>query len=317
MDINRHRQYLLLILKDIFNDSLTGSCLAFKGGTSLMFLYDLPRFSVDLDFNLLDLKKERAVFGRIKEIAGRYGTISDDQVKFFGPVVVLDYAKGERKLKIEVSNREYGNSYETRNCAGISMKVMKKEDMFAHKLCALSDRKNITGRDVFDIWFFLQDKTSINRGIVESRTGMSLEEYVSSCKDLISKVSERKIMQDIGELLSPGMKDFVRKRLKQETITLLDIFREYPLISETSPQPMTIAGAVVSKRKDGDAYVKAKVSGHDCLSEIITGEDYDYYKNLSSAAEKRKCAENLARKYYSDWWRRTCSKKDRKSVLKR
>ena len=57
VDINRHRFFLVQILKDIYTDLELANCLGFKGGNALMFLYDLPRFSVDLDFNLLDFSK--------------------------------------------------------------------------------------------------------------------------------------------------------------------------------------------------------------------------------------------------------------------
>ncbi len=49
MDLNKHKMYMLRILKDIYTDSELNNLLGFKGGTALMFLYDLPRFSVDLD----------------------------------------------------------------------------------------------------------------------------------------------------------------------------------------------------------------------------------------------------------------------------
>ena len=57
MDINRHRFFLVQILKDIYSDIELAKYLGFKGGTALMFFYDLPRFSVDLDFNLIDTEK--------------------------------------------------------------------------------------------------------------------------------------------------------------------------------------------------------------------------------------------------------------------
>ena len=53
---------------------------------------------------------------------------------------MLEYGIGERKLKIEISNRLYDNHYEIKNYLGLLMRVMVKEDMFAHKLCALLDR---------------------------------------------------------------------------------------------------------------------------------------------------------------------------------
>ena len=58
IDINRHKFFMVQILKDLFSDIELAGCLGFKGGTALMFFYELPRFSVDLDFNLIDMEKE-------------------------------------------------------------------------------------------------------------------------------------------------------------------------------------------------------------------------------------------------------------------
>jgi predicted nucleotidyltransferase component of viral defense system len=54
ISVNKHKFFLFQILKDVYSDIELANCLGFKGGTALMFFYDLPRFSVDLDFNLLD-----------------------------------------------------------------------------------------------------------------------------------------------------------------------------------------------------------------------------------------------------------------------
>ena len=121
----------------------------------------------------------------------KYGDIHDEALKFFGSVFVLDYGQDERKLKVEISNRQYNNHYEIKNLLGIDMKVLVKSDMFAHKLCALLDRNEITGRDVFDCWFFLNSQTPINASIVESRMGMPLQEYIQHCIDTLGQVSDK------------------------------------------------------------------------------------------------------------------------------
>lgn len=63
------------ILGLIFRDKDLCRLLAFKGGTALMFFHNLPRFSTDLDFNLLDPTKEREVFAKVRGILQRFGTI--------------------------------------------------------------------------------------------------------------------------------------------------------------------------------------------------------------------------------------------------
>lgn len=222
---------MLQLLKDIFSDVLLSSVLAFKGGTATMFFHNLPRFSTDLDFNLLDPQKEEEVYERVRKIVLKYGKIHDEATKHYGIIIVLDYGIGERKLKIEISNRQYENHYEIRNYLGLQMRVMVKEDMFAHKLCALLDRTEITSRDVFDCWFFLKERTSINKAIVESRMGMPIEEYLDKCIESVQDISEKSLISGLGELAEGEMKNFVRHGLKDELISLMTMFKAFPSFS--------------------------------------------------------------------------------------
>lgn len=228
MDTNKHKLFMLQLLKDIFDDAQLSSVLAFKGGTATMFFHNLPRFSTDLDFNLLEPEKEKEVYDRVRKIVLKYGKIHDEAIKHYGTIIVLDYGLGERKLKIEISNRLYENHYEIRNYLGLQMRVMVKEDMFAHKLCALLDRTEITSRDVFDCWFFLKERTSINKAIVESRMGMPIEEYLDKCIERVQDISEKSLISGLGELTEGEMKNFVRHGLKDELISLLTMFKAFP-----------------------------------------------------------------------------------------
>lgn len=195
-----------------------------------MFFYGLPRFSVDLDFNLLDVSKEDFVFQKVREIIMKYGKIHDEAKKFFGIICVFDYGAGERKLKIEISNRNFGDHYEVKNLMGVNMQVMVAPDMFAHKLCALLDRTAMANRDIFDCWFFMNNKTPVNRQIVEMRMQMSLSEYLQKCIDAIGGESDKSILNGLGEILNEDMKKFVRSKLRTDTITLLEFYKQYPIL---------------------------------------------------------------------------------------
>jgi len=232
VNINKHKFFLLQILKDICSDIELASCLGFKGGTALMFFYDLPRFSVDLDFNLLDIVKEKIIYEKVRNILLKYGKIYDEAIKFYGPIIVLDYGVGERKLKVEISNRQWNNHYEIKNLLGINMKVMVASDMFAHKLCAMLDRNEITNRDIFDTWFFMKNRTAINKAIVEERMEMNFAEYVQQCIDQLETMSDKGMLNGLGELMDEEMKKFVRTKLRTETISLLKFYKEFPVLSE-------------------------------------------------------------------------------------
>lgn len=229
IDLNKHKFLLVQILKDIYSDIQISNRLGFKGGTALMFFYDLPRFSVDLDFNLLDKNQEDMVYNRVRKILLKYGSIHDEAKKFYGPLVVLNYGHTERNLKVEISNRTFENRYEIKNFLGINIKVMVLEDMFAHKLCALLDRKSIANRDLFDCWFFLEKRTPINNNIVESRMKMPFTDYIQKCIDLLESMSDKGLLQGLGELMDNSLKHFVQNEMKRETISLLKIYKEFPV----------------------------------------------------------------------------------------
>lgn len=229
MNKDKHKLYMAQILGLIFRDKELCRLLAFKGGTALMFFHGLPRFSTDLDFNLLDPTKEREVFTKVRSILQRFGTIDDEAIKHYGILLVLNYGKGERMLKVEISNRQYDNHYEIRNLAGTDIRVMKMPDMFAHKLCAMGER--ISPRDVFDCWFFLNRHTEINEQIVMERTGMGVSDYALACVEKLRTASPKMLMQGLGEVIDNKTKAFVRTKLIEETAMALELFAAIPLIA--------------------------------------------------------------------------------------
>jgi len=229
IDINKHKFFMMQILKDIYNDIELSSALGFKGGTALLFFHDLPRFSVDLDFNLLDLSKEDLVYQKLRALLLLHGGIFDEAKKNFSTVIVLNYGMGERKLKVEISKRNFGDRYEIKNFLGVWMKVMTEPDMFAHKLCALTDRTATANRDIFDCWFFLNRRTPINRTIVESRMQVSLENHIQTCIELLEKKSYTGLLNGLGELMDDETKKFVKTKLRTETISLLKFYQSFPI----------------------------------------------------------------------------------------
>lgn len=229
LEINRHKFFLVQILKDIYADIELAATLGFKGGTAMMFFYDLPRFSVDLDFNLITRDNQDLVYEKVRSILLKYGKIADEAKKFYGPVLVLDYGAGERKLKVEISNREFDNQYEIKNFLGINIMVMAEADMFAHKVCALLDRNSLTNRDIFDSWFFMQRQTPINTKLVEARMQMPYADYMQNCIDKLESLSDRGLLQGLGELMDPEIKTFVRTKLRKEAISLFRFYKEFPV----------------------------------------------------------------------------------------
>jgi len=226
LNTTTHKNILIKILKDIYTDSTIGPILGFKGGTAVYLFYNLNRFSVDLDFDLLDAEKEDYVFEQVKNILKNYGTIKEAEKKRFNLFYVLAYddkVPGAQNIKVEINRREFGSKYEVKSYLGISMKIMVHEDMFAHKLCALYERIGKTNRDIFDVWYFLQNEWPVNKKIVEERTKMSFKEFLQKCINSLGKMTDQNILSGMGELLDAKQKDWVKAKLRTETIFLLKL----------------------------------------------------------------------------------------------
>lgn len=223
LDIATHKTILFQILKHIYADTSISPYLGFKGGTAALMFYELDRFSVDLDFDLLDESKEDYVFERVIKIAEKYGTIKETHKKRFSLFCMISYDDKSRNIKIEINKRSFGSSYEIKSYLGVSMQVMVLEDMFAHKLMAMYERIGATSRDIYDVWFFLHSRSPINKTIVDNRSGLPFHELVNKCIDQLEKTDNRRILQGLGELLTPKQKDWVRENLKEETIALLKL----------------------------------------------------------------------------------------------
>lgn len=227
LDRNIHRSILLRILKEIFADASLGPLLGFKGGTAAHFFYDLGRFSLDLDFDLLDESREDYVFGRIGQIVKDFGKIKESRKKRFSLFFILSYEDEAPNIKIEINRRIFGSRYEIKSYLGISMLVMVREDMFAHKIVAMFERMGRANRDIFDVWFFLKNNLPINREIVEKRTGMAFKDFLGKCIDSLEKTPDRGILAGMGELLDKKQKTWVKTNLRKDTIFLLKLMLEH------------------------------------------------------------------------------------------
>ncbi len=223
LNAEKHKGILIRILKDIYTDNTLGPVLGFKGGTAALLFYDLSRFSIDLDFDLLDSKQEDYVFERVGKIVAAYGKIKEQKKKHFTLFYELSYSEADHNIKVEINRRNFGSKYEAMNYFGISIKVMVKADMFANKLAALYERAERANRDIFDIWFFMQNNWPINKELVEKRLNMIFKESLAKCIEKLEKVSGRTILSGMGELLDAKQKVWAKAKLKVEAIFLLKV----------------------------------------------------------------------------------------------
>lgn len=212
---------MVRILKDIYSDAKIAPWLGFKGGTACLLFYDLPRYSVDMDLDLLDEEKKEMAFLKVKEIAEKYAEIKEAYQKRNTIFLLLSYGEKDHNIKIEISTRNLGNHFEVLNYLGIPMKVMVKKDMFANKLVALLGRKTTASRDIFDLHYFFSQNWDISAEIIKQRTGKSPDEYSKDCLKLIEKFNNKNILHGLGELMDEKQKNWVRKNLKKDLLFLI------------------------------------------------------------------------------------------------
>jgi len=226
LDQDVHQSILLQILKDIYTDTSFGPLLGFKGGTAAHFFYNLGRFSVDLDFDLLNEAQEDLVFEKGERILRGYGTLKEKRRKQHTLFFLLSYDEKAPNIKVEVNRRSFGSRFELKNYLGISMLVMVKEDMFAHKLVAMLERTKAANRDVFDVWHFLKNNWPVNKEIVEKRAETSFKDHLKKCITFVESVGDRAILSGMGELLDEKQKAWARIHLKKDTVFLLKVRSE-------------------------------------------------------------------------------------------
>ena len=226
VNIDLHKSIFINILREIYSDPILRNILGFKGGTAALLFYELPRFSVDLDFDILDQEKKESVFERLKEILPHFGTLRQADVKRYTLFFILNYQKGERNLKVEVSKRPSKSEFVLKNYLGISMLVMKEEDMAAGKLSALLTRKRFATRDIFDLWFFLKSNWQINKDLVLEKTGMSLTDALKKAQNQVKKVKKTELLAGLGELIDYKQKAWAKEKLIDEVIFQLRLYQK-------------------------------------------------------------------------------------------
>lgn len=223
-ETDKHKQVLTEILIEIVK-YLNGK-VAFKGGTAAMLFYNLSRMSLDLDFDILEELSEEEI-DNLKIIIKKHGKIKEFRDKKFTLFFLLDYEKNYPNIKLEFNRRIWkNNSYETVWLMGVGIKIADKKTMFSNKLVALSERKTIVARDLFDIHYFLKLNYPFNEELIKERTGKTMGEYLYYLKKFIVKnYSKKNVLQGLGEILDEPQKSWAKDHLISETIKGLDDLR--------------------------------------------------------------------------------------------
>ena len=65
--------------------------------------------------------------------------------------------------------------------------------------------------------------------LVENRMKMPFPDYLQNCIDILNNLSDRSLLSGIGDLIDEKIKNFIRTKLRTETITLLQFYQEFPI----------------------------------------------------------------------------------------
>ncbi|MDP2090276.1 MAG: nucleotidyl transferase AbiEii/AbiGii toxin family protein [Candidatus Gracilibacteria bacterium] len=224
LDTQKHKYILMSILLDISKNDLLKSTLVFKGGTVLFLLYNLDRFStdLDLDFDLAGDVNKEIILDEVIIILKKYGEIKDNFIKRNTIFSVLSYGDIDHNIKIEISTRGVSGKYGFKNFMGIQLQILDIDYISSNKFIALTARDKLANRDIYDIHFILKNNLPINKEYIEIKTGISFKDYINKMIQFLEKLGNKhNILDGLGTTLDEKQKIFVKNNLVQETIFLL------------------------------------------------------------------------------------------------
>lgn len=220
-DQELHKRALLKLLLDICKQA--DGAIALKGGTCAYLFYDLPRLSLDLDFDVLHLINSD-MLDTLKVTIEKTGRIKEFREKRYAIFFLLDYLKDAPNIKIELNQRTWKhNSYKSIWLLGVEIKIADESTLFTNKIIALTDRPYPVGRDLFDICFFLKMGFQLNELLITERTSKTAKEYIKSLIPFVlSHYSQKSILHGLGDVLDEKQKEWAKKELIQTTIEELN-----------------------------------------------------------------------------------------------
>ncbi len=213
------------IIKALFASDRSNQ-IAFKGWTLAYFLYDLDRFSIDIDLDFLAGLPTGDQSKDIDKILTTYGHIKELQKFRNMHRYIFSYGNGEHNIKIECNTRiRKANTYETSIFFGDPIQVMDRSSMFANKLVAVIDRDKPTSRDLRDIHFFFTHHFPINKEVIEERMTMDMQTFFTALKHYILQtfISAKVVDANLWVVLNDTQKSRAKKSLIPEIINYIDL----------------------------------------------------------------------------------------------
>jgi predicted nucleotidyltransferase component of viral defense system len=227
--INQTREFLQILALKIMYDKKYLNNLAFVGGTALRLLFNLRRFSEDLDFSLINkggynfikinsqLEQELKLYGLNVETKVKLDrTVNNTFKKFSGLLKNLGLSSlDEQKLSIKIevdANPPNGWNTETtliNKIYIINLVHFDLPSLYASKLHACFFRKYIKGRDYYDLVWYIGKKIKPNymllNNAIKQTEGYDLKLNSQNFNDFLlsklAKINFTKIKKDVERFL--------------------------------------------------------------------------------------------------------------------
>lgn len=247
---NLVREYLQALILQSLQRAGAMTAIAFHGGTALRFLYSLPRYSEDLDFALeknLDLYDFRAYIQDIRKDLESQGytiglKVSDQKtvhsafIRFSGLLHELKLSPHPDEVlavKLEVdTNPHAGAGLETslvRRHVVLNLQHHDRASLLAGKLHAVLQRPYLKGRDLFDLVWYLSDRSwpapnlvLLNNALEQTEWGgstLTAENWREMVRSRIEVVAFEDALEDVRPFL--GSQEDIGLVTKNNLLSLL------------------------------------------------------------------------------------------------
>jgi len=174
------REYLQARILEALQDRGAFLKWAFVGGTALRFLYGMPRYSEDLGFSLIVPERDHAFAPLLQKVSSAFeaegysndirirdkGAVKSAFIKFRGLLSELGISpRGDQTLSVRVevdTNPPDGATTTTtviRRFVALNLLHYDRPSLLAGKLHAVLSRAYTKGRDLFDLVWYLTDRT--------------------------------------------------------------------------------------------------------------------------------------------------------------
>ena len=227
------REYLQARILLALQDHGAFTSWAFVGGTALRFLFQLPRYSEDLDFSLTtpgedcrfenfmeSVRVDLTAEGYNVEVRSRTrATVASAFVKFRGLLYELGLSPHDDEVftvKVEIeTNPPEGAQTETvlvRRFVMLNLLHYDRASLLAGKLHAVLMRKYTKGRDLYDLAWYLADQNwpipnlvQLNNALRQTGWGGSAatpENWRGLVRDKLDTVDWKQVLQDVTPFLA-------------------------------------------------------------------------------------------------------------------